>query len=150
MIPGRSYSEPYMIPGRSYYGPYMIPGRYWQDHSKEICMISMVPSAWSGNPGKKKKMSMTIRTSKKYLQNPNHDKPVCSETRRLQQLGCQGHCVLIRANSICIIKKSVKLLLFLTWSKPSNRSKPLANPRHSTQDIWITTRIATEMIKPDY
>ena len=43
MIPGRSYSGPYMIPGRSYSGPYMIPGRSWQDHSKEICMISMVP-----------------------------------------------------------------------------------------------------------
>ena len=43
MIPGRSYSGPYMIPGRSYSGPYMIPGRSWQDHSKEICMIFMVP-----------------------------------------------------------------------------------------------------------
>ena len=43
MIPGRSYSGPYMILGRSYSGPYMIPGRSWQDHSKEICMISMVP-----------------------------------------------------------------------------------------------------------
>ena len=43
MIPGRSYSGPYMIPGRSYSGPYMIPGRSWQDHSKEIFMISMVP-----------------------------------------------------------------------------------------------------------
>ena len=43
MIPGRSYSGPYLIPGRSYSGPYMIPGQSWQDHSKEICMISMVP-----------------------------------------------------------------------------------------------------------
>ena len=25
-----------MIPGRSYSGPYMIPGRSWQDHSKEM------------------------------------------------------------------------------------------------------------------
>ena len=41
MIPGRSYSGPYMIPGRSYSGPYMIPGRSWQDNSKEICMICM-------------------------------------------------------------------------------------------------------------
>ena len=32
-----------MIPGRSYIGPYMIPGRSWQDHSKEICMICMMP-----------------------------------------------------------------------------------------------------------
>ena len=32
-----------MIPGRSYSGPFMIPGRSWQDHSKEICMICMVP-----------------------------------------------------------------------------------------------------------
>ena len=43
MIPGWPYSGPYMIPGRPYSGPYMIPGRSWQDHSKEICMISMVP-----------------------------------------------------------------------------------------------------------
>ena len=43
MIPGRSYSGPYMIPSRSYSGPYVIPGRSWQDHIKEICMISLVP-----------------------------------------------------------------------------------------------------------
>ena len=31
-----------MLPGRSYSGPYIIPGRSWQDHSKANCMICMV------------------------------------------------------------------------------------------------------------
>ena len=35
--------QKFMIPGLPYSGPYMIPGRSWQDHSMEICMISMVP-----------------------------------------------------------------------------------------------------------
>ena len=48
-----------MIPGRSYSGPYMIPGKIsWQDHSKEICMICLVPKyaqimiGLVGKPGK--------------------------------------------------------------------------------------------------
>ena len=35
--------EKFIIPGRSYCGPYMIPGRSWQDDTKEICMICVVP-----------------------------------------------------------------------------------------------------------
>ena len=35
--------QKFMIPGLSYSGPYMIPGRSWQHHIKEICMICMVP-----------------------------------------------------------------------------------------------------------
>ena len=46
-----------MIPGRAYSGAYMIPGRSWQDQSKEICKICMVPLYGQimiglvGNPG---------------------------------------------------------------------------------------------------
>ena len=54
MIPGCPYSGPFMISGCPYAGPFMflgclssgpskISGRPWQDHSKEICMICMVP-----------------------------------------------------------------------------------------------------------
>ena len=66
MIPGRSYSGPYTIPGRSYSGPYMIPSRPWQDHSKEICMISMVPLYGQimiglfGKPGLRKVVCQTF------------------------------------------------------------------------------------------
>ena len=52
MIPGRSFSGPYMIPGQSYSRPYMIPGRSWQDHSKEICMICIIIWSDYDRPGR--------------------------------------------------------------------------------------------------